>query len=296
VHSDKLLQQEASSHTLLRPPSPAIMEPPPLPTARDTTSSSPSDAPPSFPKLEILDRSTTHHFLRPAKRINDGADVAHFLTSKAYRDIGTYVLQLNRAMCPRKLPRATGASPAQTFPLDAPRKDPEPVLKLRELLRKVEAIIDDAPLDTGPRRFGNIGFRTWHTLLEQRADGLLREYLPTGALDVVWGTSSSGSSDGEEAVGPLDELKAYFLGGFGSSQRLDFGTGHELSFLAFLGCLWKLGVFSGQQVGGEIPGAVERSIVLGVIEPYVSLLELVAIADVQQIPPGCSPPYPHIQP
>jgi serine/threonine-protein phosphatase 2A activator len=69
-----------------------------------------------------------------------------------------------------------------------------------------------------------------------------------------------------EIVRPLEEIKQYFLGGFGSSQRLDYGTGHELSFLAFLGCLWKLGFFPAQPEG-ETPGAVERSIVLGVIEP-----------------------------
>src|SRR3954470_118031 len=112
------------------------MEPPP-PAAPPAAS--------SFPKLEILDRSTTHRFLRPAKRINIGIDVDHFLTSKAYRDIGIFVLQLNRALLPRK----QGAT-VQTFPLNAPRQDPGPVLGLQELIRNTEAIIDDAPLDPGP--------------------------------------------------------------------------------------------------------------------------------------------------
>ena len=63
-----------------------------------------------------------------------------------------------------------------------------------------------------------------------------------------------------------DELASYLLGGFGSSQRLDFGTGHELSFLAFLGCLWKLGGFTaGDEISDD--GRLERSIVLGVFEP-----------------------------
>lgn len=56
----------------------------------------------------------------------------------------------------------------------------------------------------------------------------------------------------------IQELKSYLLGGFGSAQRLDYGTGHELSFLAFLASLWKLGAF----VEGE-----ESMVVIGVIQP-----------------------------
>lgn len=133
------------------------------------------------------------------------------------------------------------------------------VRNLQELLKQVEKIIDDAPLDPGPRRFGNVGFRTWHVVLQERAGKLLREYLPRGVVE------------GDDAAA-MEEVTAYFLGGFGSAQRLDYGTGHELSFLAFLGCLWKLGAFQGSaegdaHEGGDVPGAVERSIVLGVIEP-----------------------------
>ncbi|KAL9603818.1 MAG: hypothetical protein Q9219_000927 [cf. Caloplaca sp. 3 TL-2023] len=63
------------------------------------------------------------------------------------------------------------------------------------------------------------------------------------------------------------ELGPYFLGAFGSAQRLDYGTGHELSFLAFLGCIWKLGGFESSSSGNE-----ERGIVLGIIEPYLNLV------------------------
>lgn len=227
------------------------MNPPP-PPAPNAASMSPK-------KLPVLDPSTPHHFIRPAKRILEGTDVAHFLTSQAYRDIGTWVMQLNRAMLPR---RTNPREPAQMFSTDSPRQDPESVKKLEELLKRAEAIIEDAPLDPGPRRFGNMGFRTFHKLLEERAEGLLREFLPVGMLEKF---TNPATQDGEEVIGAMDEVKAYVLGGFGSSQRLDFGTGHELSFVAFLGCLWKLGVFS-EQVEGP-PGALERSIVLGVIEP-----------------------------
>ena len=44
----------------------------------------------------------------------------------------------------------------------------------------------------------------------------------------------------------------------------DYGTGHELSFLAFLGGIWKLNGFPKTD-----PGVEERAIVVGVIHPCV---------------------------
>lgn len=214
----------------------------------------------SFPQLEALDPLHQHTFITPSKCINEGHDVPRFLATKAYKDIGLFIMQLNRALCPRK--NSSGAGPSKTFPLvGGNRQDPESVCKLRGLLHKVAAIIDEAPPDPGPRRFGNISFRKWYTLLEERVETLLSDFISASVLH--FGGDEQAASNG---VGPIDELKAYFLGGFGSPQRLDFGTGHELSFLAFLGCLWKLGAFK----DGPHGGATERSIVLGVFEPYVS--------------------------
>lgn len=227
---------------------------------------------PAFPQLEILNPSDPRNFSVPSKCINDGADVARFLTSKAYRDIGIFVMQLNRALCPRKTP----SGPSRTFPLiGGKRQDPESVQKLRGLLERTETFIDEAPPDPGPRRFGNVSFRKWSQLLEDRVEGLLKEFLSEEVLSFETSGQTPAREAGEEdeagsVLGAIDELKAYLLGSFGSSQRLDYGTGHELSFLAFLGCLWKLGFFKDGAQGGDI----ERSIVLGVFEPYVTLQDL----------------------
>ncbi|KAK7750741.1 Serine/threonine-protein phosphatase 2A activator 1 [Diatrype stigma] len=228
-----------------------------------TQGSSQSQAGQPFPALEVLDPSTPHRFVRPAKMINEGPDVSHFLTSKAYRDIGLFVMQLNRAMCPRKIKGDDGKEKLQTFQIGSEyeTKPAESVRKLQELLSKVGSYIDEAPPDPGPRRFGNVSFRKWHQLLEERTSELLHEYLPRSVLEFGGETSGGGAN-------ALDELKTYFLGGFGSAQRLDYGTGHELSFLAFLGCLWKLGAFQDGQANGDI----ERNIVLGVFEPYLRVV------------------------
>ncbi|KAF1850308.1 PTPA-domain-containing protein [Cucurbitaria berberidis CBS 394.84] len=211
------------------------------------------------PALQILDPNDGHSFAVPAKRIHDGDDVAFFLASKAYADIMTFIFQLNTAMLPRriKLEEDTKES-AQGWRLNDPHVPlPHITQNLAKLLETLTAIIDEAPPDPGPRRFGNASFRVWYDLVRERVSGLLDQYLPKYVL------AFESTSD----ISVKEELEAYLVGSFGSSQRLDYGTGHELSFLAFLGCLWKLGAFP-----ESIDGDQERGIVLGVIEPYLVLI------------------------
>lgn len=231
-----------------------MMEPPPPPPPQ-------TEPPPSFPTLPLLDPATPHPFAQPAKRINEGADVDAFLTSRAYRNIGLFIMQLNRAMCPRRVPGPGRREAARTWTLDAlsERELPASVRGVRGLVKRAGEAVDEAPPDLGPRRFGNVSFRKWWEILEGRVDALLDEFVSREVLEF----KTEGVDEKGEVVGARDELRAYLLGAFGSSQRLDYGTGHELSFLAFLGCLWKLGAFKDGKPGGEI----ERQIVLGILEP-----------------------------
>jgi serine/threonine-protein phosphatase 2A activator len=152
-----------------------------------------------------------------------------------------------------------GTIKVQTWPLNSDAIEfSEPVRRLQRLLSKLESIIDEVPPDPGPRRFGNISFRKWCHTVNSQVSALLDECLPAEFLQ--WGWS------GPDSVTAKTELTAYLMGSFGSPQRLDYGTGHELSFLAFLACLWKLSAFPKTD-----PGIEERGIVLGVIEPYASL-------------------------
>ncbi|KAJ4377944.1 Serine/threonine-protein phosphatase 2A activator 1 [Neocucurbitaria cava] len=211
------------------------------------------------PALQLLDAHDGYNFAVPAKRINDGDDVSFFLASKAYADIMTFIFQLNTAMLPRKVKgenEGTGSVKEWTLN-DSQVPCPQITQSLAKLLEALTAIIDEAPPDPGPRRFGNVSFRVWYDLVRERISGLLDQYLPDNVLAF--------KSTSEVPV--KAELEAYLIGSFGSSQRLDYGTGHELSFLAFLGCLWKLGAFP-----ESIDGDQERGVVLGVIEPYLALV------------------------
>ena len=163
----------------------------------------------SFPRVE---RNAS--FGAPSKQINSDTDVVRFMRSIACQRIVGFVLLLNDAVKGKTC-------------IDADIHLSSTILAIGRVLEELNRFIDDIRPSTGPRRFGNVAFRDWIRRLEeallsikpanrQRAPSLLREHLP------------------EECHPALVEITPYFLGGFGSGQRLDYGTGHELSFAAFL--------------------------------------------------------------
>ena len=205
----------------------------------------------SQPTVTRLHDAKDHDFVKPVKKIHDGPDVTFFLTSLAYRDIVTFILQLNRSVVPRKVLQGDNTI-AQTWLLDSKEVTlSDAVQRLRGLLQKLERLVEEVPPDTGPRRFGNVSFRKWYDLVEQQCRTLLPEIL------------------GPDLEPATDELGSYLLGSFGSSQRLDYGTGHELSFMAFLAGLWKVNYFTQPNAEAEC-----RGIIIGVFEPYLNLVRL----------------------
>ena len=202
--------------------------------------------------LQRLPPDPSRTFQVPSKRINDGRDLEFFLSSTAYRDITTWIMQLNRSMFPAE----TADGRIQPSLLRSPPPYSITINNLRRLLETLSGLLDQAPPSTGPRRFGNVAFRGWYNLAEQQAHDLCHQHL--GPV-----FHSRGLTGAEDGTLLYEELRTYLLGSFGSAQRLDYGTGHELSFIAFLGCLWKTGVFD----DGE-----ERAIVMGVVQPYLQLV------------------------
>lgn len=100
-----------------------------------------------------------------------------------------------------------------------------------------------------------MAFRTWSSTVEKRSSELLRKYLPESIVN------TPAKDDG---ISALEELKVYLLGGFGSAQRLDYGTGHELSFFAFLCGIWVLGGFEA--------GRDELALVFKAFDSYLAIV------------------------
>lgn len=189
--------------------------------------------PPTPYQLPILEKGEKRTFAVPVKKIHEGHDVTRFLRTKAYGNIMNFLLQLNRAVFPSKV-QESGNWVVESWRVNLSPHRSLPVIQgLQSLLEKLAACIDEVPPAEGPRRFGNVSFRNWYDKVIDAAPSLLNEHLPSFHIQ----PETSGCSIQEE-------LLPYFLGSFGSAQRLDYGSGHELSFFAFLACIWKLGGFN----------------------------------------------------
>ncbi|KAJ8609056.1 hypothetical protein MRB53_039325 [Persea americana] len=175
-----------------------------------------------------------HEFRTPEKLIHSEEDVARFHKSPAYQDITDFINVLCQSVTGQVIVLTTSDPALQS---------------VLNLLLTCTSWIDQCPPRDGARRFGNAAFRDWHSLLETQARDLL------SSLNLG------------EAVNCLDELLPYFTGSFGSAQRLDYGTGHELSFIAFLGALFKLRILSAANANHV------RDVALTVFPAYLTLIQ-----------------------
>ncbi|KAL2312761.1 Serine/threonine-protein phosphatase 2A activator [Schizosaccharomyces pombe] len=156
---------------------------------------------------ERFDESS--QFKTPEKLIVEASDMTAFRQSKAYYRIFDFLQRLNIA--------SVGVN-------DYHVEYSTRVEKLVRILCRVKEITKTVPPASGRHRFGNPAFRIWHEKLRDSASQI---------MDIIIPDSLSKAKV---------ELLDYFLGSFGNSQRIDFGTGHELNFLGFIKGLDLLGL------------------------------------------------------
>ncbi|KAH0795903.1 serine/threonine-protein phosphatase 2A activator-like [Histomonas meleagridis] len=130
------------------------------------------------------------------KCINSEADMAKWECSPAYNNILSVLQLLNNSV--QSKPRS---SPHQKRPIiDALLNS---LGKVREILNSVE------PLKQ-PMRYGNRAFRIFLSIVHEKRAEILKDVTDN------W------------------EAHDYFVQSFGSWTRIDYGTGHEFNFLAFI--------------------------------------------------------------
>jgi serine/threonine-protein phosphatase 2A activator len=181
----------------------------------------------------------------PQKRIHTHDDLQMFHSSPAYTLITSFIVHLNACVSPLDGTTNKLSSPEDFITSTAAVTVSPEVDGITKLIQRLSSLIDSAPPDLGPRRFGNVAFRKWLQLVDEH-DSEIDQYLPSTVL--------SGKP----------ELLHYLKHSFGSGERLDYGTGHELSFAAFLCCIWVLG---GLQYGRD-----EKALVIRVFDAYFKLV------------------------
>jgi len=147
----------------------------------------------------------------PRKRIHTEQDLQVFTTSKLCDQFMSFISELSGAV------RGTAMSPDR---LDS---SSTVIQSLHGMLAELAGWIQEIPAIAQPMRFGNKAFCSWHGRLVERAHGL---------IDAVLRQVPALTEAKREALTP--ELAAYLCGSFGDERRIDYGTGHEAAFLAFV--------------------------------------------------------------
>jgi serine/threonine-protein phosphatase 2A activator len=191
------------------------------------------DPVPATPQLTPALPNELITFQNPTRRILSFEDHQKFLSSPAYSLVLSWIFNLSDSVRGRPIPSA-GTCPLSPF-----------ITRISRVISEIKESIDrNPPRDTGSR-FGNPAFRGFYNDLASRIHDL-----HTKVLEIQ-----------DEAA--VQEVSKYLLGSFGSDERLDYGSGHELNFMMWLLCLYQLG----QIAGSDFP-----AIVLNIFVEYLHLM------------------------
>ncbi|BGP49724.1 Serine/threonine-protein phosphatase 2A activator 1 [Rhodotorula kratochvilovae] len=175
----------------------------------------------------------------PRRKIFTEADLAPWFRSEAYAHLQGTILRLTYAVVGRR------NDDNECFESAAAKE-------LVRFLDEARARIAQVPLQTSPQRFGNKAFRDWLATVEDAEPAL-----QTTLLSLAPALTPAQ----RDALAP--EARFHLLASFGSPSRLDYGTGHELSFLAYLTVLLRARVFEERD---------EPALVLRVFRAYIEVV------------------------
>uniref|UniRef100_A0A0C9RI51 Serine/threonine-protein phosphatase 2A activator n=1 Tax=Wollemia nobilis TaxID=56998 RepID=A0A0C9RI51_9CONI len=159
-------------------------------------------------KVPLL--SPPYSFQVPQKRISSPKDIGRFHQSESGWTFLGFVVVLSDSIRGHKI--------------SDPCTESSTVKQILEVLEAMNEWVDQIPPLQQPARYGNPAFRQWQERLQQEGPTLMLKILP------------------QELSAAVIEIFPYFADSFGSAMRIDYGTGHEANFTAWLLCLARLGL------------------------------------------------------
>ncbi|XP_078044651.1 serine/threonine-protein phosphatase 2A activator [Augochlora pura] len=160
---------------------------------------------------EIPISPADHEFIVPKKSVKVLADMSVWEKSEAYFEYLGFILALNESV------------QGKAVNVECPQS---PVIgNVIAMLNEFDNWITQIPPTDQPQRFGNKSFRVWYERLQQNGMDELHKVLP------------------KELHRAVPEIIQYLNESFGNPTRIDYGTGHEMAFLMFLCCMFKIGAF-----------------------------------------------------
>ncbi|KAJ3452217.1 serine/threonine-protein phosphatase 2a regulatory subunit b [Anaeramoeba flamelloides] len=152
----------------------------------------------------------------PTKKIKSSEDLKFWFTSDAYYYLTQWIRLLSLKIKDLKNTQECKIS--------------DTVQNILNILDQLSNLIDKTPPDNQPTRFGNKAYRTWTNKLLKKSEQIVTSFLP------------------EKYSEYNSELGVYFLDSFGNPRRIDYGSGHEINFICFLFCFYKLGVVTDEDL------------------------------------------------
>ncbi|PRQ55199.1 putative peptidylprolyl isomerase [Rosa chinensis] len=166
--------------------------------------------------------SPPFHFQTPSKIIQSPDDLRRFHDSDSGKHFLGFVVALSESIRSKKISDPCHHSPVTTAIVSI----------LDTLLRW----IDEIPPTQQAARYGNVSYRVWHERLVENSYNLMMQFLP------------------QHLEASTVEIVPYFTDSFGNASRIDYGTGHETNFAAWLYCLARMEVIKEE----DYPAVVAR--------------------------------------
>lgn len=175
---------------------------------------------PQAQKVSVV--SPPYHFQTPTKIIHSEEDIRRFRDSATSKNYIGFVVALSESIRGHMISDPCHVSPTIT--------------SIISILQTLLQFVDEIPPLQQSARYGNLAYRDWHNRMTENADSLTLQFLPADLNSATV------------------ELTPYFTDSFGNASRIDYGTGHETNFAAWLYCLARLGVIKEE----DYPAVVSR--------------------------------------
>ncbi|CAK9441445.1 uncharacterized protein LODBEIA_P53130 [Lodderomyces beijingensis] len=168
--------------------------------------------------------------VKPVSRVYTKDDLDCWVDSETYREVVEFVCSLQEAVVGKANDDAGCLVSSQ-------------VQRLVSILESINEMIDLHPVEQekGASRFGKVEFRDFYSALGEQCPELVKRV------------------SGEANI----ELATYLQESWGDSNRIDYGSGHELNFVSFLLSLCKLGTLRAE----DFP-----ALVLKVFTKYMAIM------------------------
>lgn len=180
----------------------------------------------------------------PRRCIFDETDMKSFVESPTKAELLKFVEAMGKSCA---------SSTTQDYSYDPknPLRNLSPAMAcLHGALQEMVSWVDEIPPQTHNHariRFGNPSFKAWHERLVERSESIITTILY--ARDEGTLTPEAACQRGRDAAAgepqpkgdaSVRQVSPYLHDSFGHAIRLDYGTGHESSFLVFLFILSKV--------------------------------------------------------